>query len=404
MRVSSFEIRDFRSWEHASLQLAEGSTLFLGRNGYGKTNLVEALGVLSSLSSHRGAQTAAMVRRGAAEAVIAADVLNEGRKLTVGLRLAPGKATKAQINGVNRPTREVAGVLRTVFFSPEDLALVRGEPGERRRFLDETLVVRQPRMAGVKADFERVLRQRATLLKSLNGGRPGASRSEEARATLEAWDEQFASKAAALTVARVSLVRALGPIVKRCYAAIDPSVDDAELRYRTTGEDDEAGVAAEDLPSADVSERQVADLITAKLAEIREEELRRGQCLAGPHRDDLELRIAGGLARAFVSHGEAWSYALALRVAAFELLRGEGHDPVLVLDDVFAELDGPRREVVAGLARRAEQTLITAADPATVPEGLVARVVPVRLGDTEGMKSSRIALDETREADDDGRG
>ncbi|MGL6235870.1 MAG: DNA replication/repair protein RecF [Segniliparus sp.] len=402
MRVSSFEIRDFRSWEHAQVRLGEGSTLFLGRNGYGKTNLVEALGVLSSLSSHRGAQIAAMVRRGAPEAAISADVLNEGRKLTVGLRLTPGKATKAQLNGVNRPTREVAGILRTVFFSPEDLALVRGEPGERRRFLDETLVVRQPRMAGVKADFERVLRQRATLLKSLNGGRPGASRSDEARATLEAWDEQFASRAAALTVARMDLVRVLSPIVGRCYAAIDPNSDDVELRYRRSAEESDEPLSGDE-PAAGISEQEVAESIVERLAGMREEELRRGQCLVGPHRDDLELRIAGGLARAFVSHGEAWSYALALRVAAFELLRDEGHDPVLILDDVFAELDGPRREVVAGLVRRAEQTLITAADPATVPEGLIAQVVPVRLGESSGTKSSRIAgAAETKEVDGDG--
>lgn len=394
MRVSSFEIRDFRSWEHARVRLGEGSTLFLGRNGHGKTNLVEALGILSSLSSHRGAQIAAMVRRGAPEAAISADVFNEGRKLTVGLRLAPGKATKAQLNGVNRPTREVAGVLRTVFFSPEDLALVRGEPGERRRFLDETLVVRQPRMAGVKADFERVLRQRATLLKSLNGGRPGVSRSDEARATLEAWDEQFAGRAAALTVARMDLVRALGPLVGRCYAAIDPSSDDVELRYRRSAEDMDDPPLRDELAAPDLSEREVAESIMERLAGIREEELRRGQCLVGPHRDDLELRIADGPARAFVSHGEAWSYALALRVAAFELLRAEGHDPVLILDDVFAELDGPRREVVAGLARRAEQTLITAADPATVPEGLIAQVVPVRIGESSGVKSSQIAAPE----------
>jgi DNA replication and repair protein RecF len=394
VRVSSFEIRDFRSWEHATLRLGEGCTLFLGRNGYGKTNLVEALGVLSSLSSHRGAQNAAMVRRGAAEALISADVLNDGRKLTVGLRIAPGKATKAQLNGVNRPTREVAGILRMVFFSPEDLALVRGEPGERRRFLDETLVVRQPRMAGVKADFERVLRQRATLLKSLSGAR-GAVRNDEARATLEAWDEQFANRAAALTAARLDLVRALNPRVGQCYAAIDPASDDAELRYRMSADDVDPEDAVDEAPSTEISEPELASSVMERLSERREEELRRGQCLVGPHRDDLELRLAGGSARAFVSHGEAWSYALALRVAAFELLREEGHDPVLVLDDVFAELDGPRREVVAGLAKKAEQTLITAADPATVPGGLVADVVPVRLGEFRGTKSSRILVAET---------
>lgn len=382
------------------MRLDEGCTLFLGRNGYGKTNLVEALGVLSSLSSHRGAQNAAMVRRGAAEAFLSAEVLNEGRKLTVGLRIAPGKATKAQLNGVNRPTREVAGILRTVFFSPEDLALVRGEPGERRRFLDETLIVRQPRMAGVKADFERVLRQRATLLKSLSGAR-GAARNDEARATLEAWDEQFASRAAALTVARLDLVRALSPRVGRCYAAIDPLSDDAELRYRMSAEDADQEETGGEAPVGETSEPQVANAVMERLSQLREEELRRGQCLVGPHRDDLELRLAGGAARAFVSHGEAWSYALALRVAAFELLREEGHDPVLVLDDVFAELDGPRREVVAGLAKKAEQTLITAADPATVPDGLVANVVPVSLGESRGTKSSRILVEQTPMGEDD---
>ncbi len=336
------------------MQLEPGATVFLGANGNGKTNLLEALGYVSTLSSHRVAGDAPLLRAGVSQATVSATVINLGRELTVDVELNGGAANRARINTspVRRP-REILGILQTVLFAPEDLSLVRGDPGERRRFLDELLTVRRPRMAAVRSDYERVLRQRSALLKT-------AGRSRDL-STLDVWDGHLATHGVALLAERLKLVDALEPYLVSAYASIAPGSRPAALRYRSTVPEPSEGA------------------FLRELAAVRSKELERGVCLVGPHRDDLELILGDEPAKGFASHGESWSFALSLRLAAFELLRTDGSDPVLLLDDVFAELDRRRRAALAAVAAGAEQVLITAAVAEDVPEELAARRVGVQM-------------------------
>lgn len=378
MHVSQLQVNDFRSWESAQLDLQPGVSALIGANGQGKTNLVEALGYLSTLGSHRVAADAALVRRGAQSSVIRATVVNAGRQLLVELELNPGRANRARINRApaKRP-REVLGILRTVLFAPEDLAMVRGDPAERRRFLDELLVARAPRYAGVRADYDRVLRQRSALLKTAR--RPGATVTD--LPTLDVWDGHLAAHGAELLAARLDLVRDLGPYVTSSYAAVASDCDAAQLRYRAsvplTGPSDDSP-----------ADRQVLEAaLLAELARVRGAELERGVCLVGPHRDELDLCLGGEVARGYASHGESWSFALALRLASFELLRCDGGgDPVLILDDVFAELDRRRRARLAKLAGTAEQVLVTAAVAEDVPEELGGARFDVHEGEVHRVR------------------
>jgi DNA replication and repair protein RecF len=375
VHVTALSLTDFRCYAQADLELAPGVTSFLGRNGQGKTNLVEALGYVATLDSHRVATDAPLVRLGAERAVVRAAVTRDDRSTLVEIEINPGRANRARINRspVPRP-REVLGLLRTVLFAPEDLALVKGDPGERRRFLDDLLVARSPRLAGVRSDYDRVLKQRNALLKTASAARRGGAASDVLR-TLEVWDTHLVTVGAEILAARLDLVAALAPLVDKAYDTVSSGGGPASLAYASSlGADVEL-----------VADRGVlADALLAGIERRRREELDRGLSLVGPHRDDLVLRLGAAPAKGYASHGESWSYALALRLASYELLRHDGSEsgePVLVLDDVFAELDVDRRDRLAALVADAEQVLVTAAVEADVPARLVGDRVTVAGGE-----------------------
>ena len=360
MHVAHLSLADFRSYADLELPLEPGGTALVGPNGQGKTNLVEALGYVAALGSHRVATDAPLVRLGAARAIVRTAVVRDGRSTLVELEINPGRANRARINRGPVPrARDVLGVLRTVLFAPEDLAIVKGDPTERRAYLDTLLVARAPRYASVRGDYDRVLKQRNALLKSA-----GATRSPDLR-TLEAWDNQLARIGAELLAARIELVAALAPLVDKAYDSVSRGGGPTALDYRSSLGDD-AKLAGPSNSTADV----LAAALLAQMSVLRRQELDRGISLVGPHRDDLLLRLGPLPTRGYASHGESWSYALALRLAAYDLLRGEGSEPVLILDDVFAELDADRRERLAELVAPAEQVLVTAAVAADVPEQL----------------------------------
>ncbi|GAB2650015.1 DNA replication/repair protein RecF [Nocardia goodfellowii] len=385
MFIRALSLRDFRSWEQVELELSPGRTVFLGSNGNGKTNLIEAIGYLATLASHRVAADAPMIRMGATKARVGATVVNTGRELRIDVELNAGAANRAQINRspVRRP-REILGILQTVLFAPEDLALVRGDPGERRRFLDELCTTRLPRLAAVRADYDRVLRQRSALLKT--AGRQARSKSD--LSTLDVWDGHLASHASVLLAQRLALVHDLYPHLAQAYSSIAPESRPATIGYRS-------GYLPPELldPAREPQPEDAAELEAIMLRELgiaRPKELDRGVCLVGPHRDDLDLLLGSAPAKGFASHGESWSFALALRLGAFELLRAGGTEPVLLLDDVFAELDRRRRAALAAVAADAEQVLITAAVPEDVPAELAAVPLRVETSGEADRRTSRI--------------
>ena len=376
MHVRALSVTDFRSWEQADLSFAPGVSVLVGANGQGKTNLVEAVGYLATLSSHRVAGDAPLIRRGASSATVRAVAVNEGRELTVQVEIASGKANRARVNRAPvRSPREVLGIIRTVVFAPEDLALVRGDPGERRRFLDDLLVSRAPRWAGVRAEYDKVLRQRSALLKTARNARGDTS-------TLDVWDAHLARAGAALVTGRLELTAALAPHVTAAYAEVAPESEPVGARYRSRAETVDALGAPEAAPPA---AEDVEAMLLEEMRRRRGQEIERGVCLVGPHRDDLELTLGEGPAKGYASHGESWSLALALRLGGFELLRGEGSEPVLILDDVFAELDVRRRRALARTAVRAEQVLVTAAVDDDVPDDLQGARYVVESGTVSEM-------------------
>ena len=378
MYVRHLGLRDFRSWAHADLELEQGRTVFVGPNGYGKTNLVEALWYSTTLGSHRVGTDAPLIRAGAPRAIISTIVVNEGRECAVDLEIVTGRANKARLNrSPVRSTREVVGVLQAVLFAPEDLALVRGDPADRRRYLDDLATVRRPTVAGVRADYDKVLRQRTALLKSLSGERHRSDHS--ALDTLDVWDSRLAEYGAQLMAARIDLISQLAPEVEKAYQLLAPGSRPASISYR-------ANLDADLDDDADRALLEAA--LLAALSARRTAELERGMCLVGPHRDDLELRLGDQLAKGFASHGESWSFAVALRLAAYELLRADGSEPVLLLDDVFAELDAGRRRALAAVAESAEQVLVTAAVLEDVPAGWDARRVTIDLRDDDAGRTS----------------
>ncbi|WP_327375247.1 DNA replication/repair protein RecF [Streptomyces sp. NBC_01216] len=361
MHVTHLSLADFRSYARVEVPLDPGVTAFVGANGQGKTNLVEAVGYLATLGSHRVASDAPLVRMGADRAVIRAAVTQGERSQLIELELNPGRANRARVNRSSqvRP-RDVLGIVRTVLFAPEDLALVKGDPGERRRFLDDLITARAPRMAGVRADYERVLKQRNTLLKSAAMARRHGGRGMDL-STLDVWDQHLARAGAELLAQRLDLVAVLQPLADKAYEQLAPGGGPILLEYRSSA------------PGTGHTREELYEQLIAVLTEVRKQEIERGVTLVGPHRDELLLKLGDLPAKGYASHGESWSYALALRLASYDLLRGEGNEPVLVLDDVFAELDGKRRERLAELVAPGEQVLVTAAVDDDVP-GVLAGI------------------------------
>ena len=393
MHLRYLTVIDFRSYTSADLPLTPGVTTLIGLNGQGKTNLVEAAGYLATLGSHRVAGDAPLVRFGAQQAVIRGAVVRDGRETLIELEINSGRASarnRARLNRspVPRP-RDILGTLRTVLFAPEDLALVKGDPSERRRFLDELLVARQPRWAGVRADYDKVLKQRNALLKSaapvLRRGSRRAHRSstrsstplstdtvdkdvdaaDSALHTLDVWNSHLARVGAQLLYARLRLMRDLGPYLSSAYDEVSAAASDAHIAYRSSLREEMSGaIAAGAVPEME----ELHDELLASLEAVRVNEIDRGISLVGPHRDDVVLTLGQLPAKGYASHGESWSFALGLRLAAYQLLRHDlGEDPVLILDDVFAELDSGRRERLATLIADCEQVLITAAVAGDVP-------------------------------------
>lgn len=408
MQLTSLDLVDYRSYQQLSLQLEPGVTVFVGPNGQGKTNIVEALWYLTTLSSHRVPHDAALVHRGSSTAVIRAGFQRAGRSLQVDLEITPGKSNRARLQGqtVSR-LRDLLGEVRAVLFAPEDLGLVKADPEGRRRFLDEILFEIASRFAAVKADYDRVLKQRSNLLKQMRTmKRGGSGRSvggldpaEAAASTLEVWDQQLARIGAELLRARLHLVNRLRPHVGYSYlrVATDEGAESslalapdqrgevhspADVRYRSAVLD-ELGAAPGQLPTT----LEIQQALAALLAARREDEIDRGVTLVGPHRDDMEITLHDFPAKGYASHGESWSLALALRLGSYDLLRIEEGDlgdgePILILDDVFSELDVHRRERLGRIVSDAAQVLITTANDSDIPESLTGRIqlVDVRLG------------------------
>ncbi|MGC4152186.1 MAG: DNA replication/repair protein RecF [Propionicimonas sp.] len=408
MFVTHLNLVDFRSYAVVDVPLEPGVTVFTGANGQGKTNLVEAVEYLGTLGSHRVASEAPLVRFGAERARVRARVqagTDDPRQLLLEIELIPGKANRASLNRspLKRP-RDLLGALRVVVFSPEDLAVVKGDPSSRRRFLDELLTSRWPRMAGVRADYDRVLKQRSTLLKSLAGRGP---RGADAESTLGVWDEKLAQLGAEIVEARLATLADLVPLLQGAYADIAPTRNQAEASYQSSslpgpsapqavvettgspsppGEDAAVGAAGSG-ETGPLTREELAGFLLERMKQRRGEEIARGVSLVGPHRDDVVLTLSGLPARGYASHGESWSLALALRLASFGVLRQDGIEPVLILDDVFAELDEIRRERLATVALTAEQVLITAAVGADVPVSVAGRHFTVELGRNPAMES-----------------
>jgi DNA replication and repair protein RecF len=386
VHVAHLSLHDFRSYADVDVTLGPGVTAFIGRNGQGKTNLVEAIDYLARLTSHRVASDTPLVRQGCDQAVVRALVVRDERQALLEVELNPGRSNRARINKSPLPrSRELIGMVRTVLFSPEDQALVKGDPSDRRRFLDDLLVLRAPRYAGVRSDYDRVLRQRNSLLKTAGAARRGGSqsRAESALSTLSVWNSHLARTGAELLAGRLALVEELKPLVGKAYEAVarGASRADTTIGYRSSFELPEATTKELEEYDGSLPDRErLAEAILAEVEHRRPDELDRGISLVGPHRDELVLMLGGLPVKGYASHGETWSFALALRLASYELLRAGGDDPILILDDVFAELDTERRRRLAEMVSDAEQVLVTAAVPADVPEALAGTRITVAEG------------------------
>lgn len=378
MQLRRLELRDVRSYERAEVDLPPGASLLLGPNAQGKTNLLEAVQRVATGSSHRVAGDGPLVRVGAEVGVIRCELETDaGRRRRIELELGSGRRTRTRVDGQDvRRAAEAIGVLRAVLFAPEDLAIVRGDPGERRRYLDELLGQRRPAFAAMRADYDRTLRQRNQLLR--RSRHLGGGAADAAAGTITAWTEQLITLGSQLLAARLAAVRTLRGPVDGFYRELADRPEPVDLVYRSsTGSDLEALS-----PAADNAVPAVAPLAAAlerAYAEVADEERSRGMTLVGPHRDDLELAIAALPAKGYASHGEAWSLALSLKLATFAVLAEVGDRPVVLLDDVFAELDTTRRDRLARACERFDQVLVTAAVEEDVP--LEGHRIDVRIAD-----------------------
>lgn len=399
MRVTHLSLTDFRNYAAVEVPFEPGPNLIVGRNGQGKTNLVEALGFLSTLSSHRVSTTSAMIRAGQDAGIIRARLEYNGRDLLTEVQINRTGLNRAQVNRSVIKTRDLPRYFSSVLFAPEDLALVRGDPSGRRRFLDQLLVLRTPRLAGVLADYDRVLRQRNTLLKS---ARASGLRTTQL-GTLEIWDDRLVELGSEIIDERVELVRQLGEPLRTAYQAVagedhGPSLlsslsimgadeeNSASFEQRALVEPVETTIGAGVSTSSTTGSASTTDLFRTALAGQRRKELDRGMTLVGPHRDDLVFMLNQLPAKGYASHGESWSFALALKLASAELLRRDSAsgDPVLILDDVFAELDLSRRRRLAAAVTGFQQVLITAAVFEDVPEELTAHTIHINAGAVVG--------------------
>lgn len=375
MIVEQLSLVDFRNYAAADIALAPGANVFIGRNGQGKTNLAEAIAFFATLGSHRVSNDAPMVRHGADAAIVRARLAHGERRVLLEVQLNRQGSNKARVNGSAVKTAELPRYAQVVLFAPEDLQIVRGDPSARRRFADQLLIQRSPRMSAVLADYDRVLKQRTALLKSARArGIRG-----DALSTLDVWDDKLVSLGTQVIEARLALAVELAEPLASAYAGIAGADHSPEIEWALSvqGADPEEGTTETDAATGGIS-----DLFRSALAARRTAELDRGITLVGPHRDDLVLRVRGLPVKGYASHGESWSVALALRLASAELLRAESRlgDPVLILDDVFAELDSDRRARLADLVADYEQVVVTAAVEQDVPAGLRAHVVRVEAG------------------------
>lgn len=367
MYLSSLALKDFRSYEELFLTFEPGVTTFVGQNGFGKTNIIEAVGYLTSLSSHRVSNDAPLVRMGADSAYLKGVVESLGRRTTIELEINPSRANRGRINqNAQRSAKEIIGHVRSVLFAPEDLSLVKGDPSERRKFLDNLLVLRNPRYASVISDYERVLKQRNALLKSSMGMRRV---DVNAMSTLEVWDEQLVAIGSELIIARIQLISSLTEPVARNYAQLADG-HEILLAYASSIWEGKTNSDTVDLGAISESFRVALDA-------VRKNEFERGITLVGPHRDEMQLSLRNHLVKGYASQGESWSFALALKLASYDLLRSDGVEPILILDDVFSELDSRRRIKLGMLISTNEQILITAAVPEDLPVELDGRRVVI---------------------------
>jgi DNA replication and repair protein RecF len=349
VRVTKLALTNFRSYKYLELEFGPGPTTFIGNNGSGKTNIAESLIYLSYLSSHRVSQNLPLLNLGSDQAIIRAEIERDERTLQVDLEINANKANRARLNqNPTKSQREILGALQVVYFSPEDLDLVRGEPTHRRDFLDKLLIARSPRLAGVISDYERVVKQRNALLKT-----------RAAENAIDPWTEQLVNLGAQLSAERVALVEALNPYVAANYANLN-EVKPASVNYKSNTE----GLTT----NTDLN----LQLLTARQLEVARQEIERGASLIGPHRDDLHLQLGDFPAKGYASHGESWSMAISLRIGSYNLLKSEGAEPILILDDIFAELDTVRRQQLTSATQMAEQTFITAAVESDLPTELLS--------------------------------
>ena len=357
MHLSHLSLKNFRSYSELDLPLAPGITIFLGRNGEGKTNIVESILYMAFLSSHRTSGDLSLVKLGESAAYTRAKIQHPDREVLVELEINAEKANRARINqNPIRSQKELFGLLQCVYFSPEDMDLVRGDPTERRRFIDQILTLRSPRMAGVISDYERSVRQRNALLKT-----------RASLTSLEPWDQQVAKFGAEIIAARLSLLTEFNPYFSKIYANISAEKP-AHITYKSS------------IDNPSVNSQENYSVLINTMMERRNQELDRGLTLVGPHRDDLILNLGDHLVKGYASHGESWSIALSLKLAAYELLISEGSKPILILDDVFSELDEERRTQLISLAQSAEQTFITVAVEGDLPKDLTGTTYLVKNG------------------------
>jgi DNA replication and repair protein RecF len=349
VRVTKLALTNFRSYKNLELEFGPGPTTFIGNNGSGKTNIAESLIYLAYLSSHRVSQNLPLLNLGSEQAIIRAEIERDARTLQVDLEINANKANRARLNqNPTKSQREILGALQVIYFSPEDLDLIRGEPTHRRDFLDKLLITRTPRLAGVISDYERVVKQRNTLLKT---------RAPEN--ALEPWTEQLINLGAQLSAERVALVEALNPYVAANYANLN-EVKPAVISYKSSTD------------GLTTNAEENSQLLVARQIEVARQEIERGVSLIGPHRDDLHLQLGDFPAKGYASHGESWSMAISLRIGSYNLLKSEGAEPVLILDDIFAELDTTRRQQLTSVTQMAEQTFITAAVESDLPTELLS--------------------------------